>query len=161
MTTSEFKDCLEKYYQTEVFGEGFFGRAMIKFSEPEHRYKVACLLQLETETKARLRPAILELSGSIVEDEESRQTGRELADSISTGNWSEFVSELCDVGEPLLQSQRETAVSAPETYRELAESMAIHGEAIQYFAESEVAGEGENSIDGVVAQLKFPLPPPP
>ena len=109
MTTSEFKDCLVKYFQTEVLGEAFFEALLMKFSEPIHRHKIASLLQHETETKARLRPAILELGGSVEEEEQSRQTGREMAEPIANDNWQEFVSFLRDLGEPLLQRQREIA----------------------------------------------------
>ena len=125
MTTDEFKACIVTYYQTEVLGEALFESLITKFQEPDHRYKIGSLLQLETETKARLRPTLLELGGSVEEAEESRHTGRELADSISAGNWQEFVAALNEAGEPLLQRQREVAASAPPIYRELAESMLI------------------------------------
>jgi hypothetical protein len=160
MTTDEFKACLVTYYQTEVFGEAFFESLIKKFEEPDHRYKIGCLLQLETETKARLRPTMLELGASVEEEEQSRQTGREIADSISSGNWQEFIAALNEAGEPLLQRQREVAASAPAIFRELAESMLIHGESFQHFTDREAAGDAAHSIDKVVEQLKFPLPAP-
>ena len=67
MTLEEFRDCLLDYYQTEVRGEAFFGAMLGKFDNPHHLYKIGSLLQLETETKARLRPTILELGGSVEE----------------------------------------------------------------------------------------------
>lgn len=79
MTTDEFRDCLVDYYQTEVLGEAFFEALVGAFSDPDHAYKIGSLLQLETETKARLRPAIVQLGGSVEELEQSRQIGRELA----------------------------------------------------------------------------------
>ena len=63
MTTDEFKACIVTYYQTEVLGEALFESLITKFQEPDHRYKIGSLLQLETETKARLRPTLLELGG--------------------------------------------------------------------------------------------------
>ena len=60
MTTDEFKACIVTYYQTEVLGEALFESLITKFQEPDYRYKIGSLLQLETETKARLRPAMLE-----------------------------------------------------------------------------------------------------
>ena len=160
MTTDEFRDCLVDYYQTEVLGEAFFEALIGTFSDPDHAYKIGSLLQLETETKARLRPAIVQLGGSVEELEQSRQTGRELADSIAGGDWKEFVSVLNSAGEPLLNRQREVAETAPSAYRELAESMRVHGESIQNFTEAELAGEESHSIDEVVEQLKFPLQRP-
>ena len=160
MTTEEFRDCLVDYYQTEVFGEAFFEALLESFPDPDHAYKLGSLLQLETETKARLRPAILQLGGSVEELEQSREAGRELAKSISSGDWKEFVSALNSAGEPLLKRQREVAETAPPPYRDLAESMRVHGESIQNFSEAELAGEQSRSIDEVVGQLKFPLQRP-
>jgi len=133
---------------------------LTKFEDPDHLYKVGSILQLETETKARLRPAILELGGSVEELERSREAGRNRAASISVGNWEEFVALLNKVGQPLTNRQREVSEIAPPPYRELALSMKVHGESIQNFTERELAGERAHSIDEVVAQLKFPLQRP-
>ena len=157
MTIEEFRDCLVGYYQTEVRGEAFFGALLTKFEDPDHLYKIGSLLQLETETKARLRPAILELGGSVEELESSREAGRDRAASISVGNWEEFVALLNKVGQPLTNRQREVSEIAPLPYRELAVSMKVHGESIQSFTERELAGAGSHSIAEVVAQLQFPL----
>ena len=157
MTIEEFRDCLLDYYQTEVRGEAFFGSALAKFDEPDHRYKIGSLLQLETETKARLRPTILELGGSVEEFESSRAAGQSRAASLTPRNWEEFVVVLNKVGEPLTNRQREVSEIAPPPYRELALSMKVHGESIQEFTERELAGDRAHSIDGVVSQLRFPL----
>ena len=157
MTIEEFRDCLLDYYQTEVRGEAFFGSALAKFDEPDHRYKIGSLLQLETETKARLRPTILELGGSVEEFESSRAAGQSRAASLTPRNWEEFVVVLNKVGEPLTNRQREVSEIAPPPYRELARSMKVHGESIQEFTERELAGDRAHSIDGVVSQLRFPL----
>ncbi len=160
MTTDEFRDCLVEYYQGEVLGEAFCEALIEKFHDPEQLYKIGSFLQLETETKARLRPTILGLGGSVEESEQSRQSGRELADSIADGNWKVFVSVLSSAGEPLLARQREVAGTAPSAYRDLAQSMRVHGESIQNFAERELAGEAAHSVNEIVQQLKFPLQHP-
>jgi len=157
MTIDEFRDCLLDYYQTEVRGEAFFAATLSKFDAPDHAYKLGSLLQLETETKARLRPTILELGGSVEELESSRLAGRSRAASISAGDWEGFVRVLNKVGEPLTNRQREVSEIAPQPYRELALSMKIHGESIQDFTDRELAGDSAHSIDSVVLQLKFPL----
>jgi len=38
--------------------------------------------------------------------------------------------------------------------------MVVHETAIRTFAERELAGDGENSLNDVIAQLKYPLTPP-
>jgi len=157
MTIDEFRDCLLDYYQTEVRGEAFFAATLSKFDAPDHAYKLGSLLQLETETKARLRPTILELGGSVEELESSRSAGLSRAASISAGDWEGFVRVLNKVGESLTNRQREVSEIAPQPYRELALSMKIHGESIQDFTDRELAGDSAHSIDSVVLQLKFPL----
>ena len=157
MTDDEFRECLEEYYQGEVLGEAFFEAALRKFEQEEQQYKICSLLQLETETKARLRPYIIALGGSVEELDSSREAGRELAKSLSEENWTEFLLTLNQAGEPLTERQREVAKIAPKQFRELADSMRIHGESIQSFSEKELAGDGMNSITDVVAQLRFPL----
>lgn len=157
MTEDEFRECLEEYYQGEVLGEAFLGAALSKFEQEECRYKICSLLQLETETKARLRPYIITLGGSVEELDSSRKAGRELAESLPEADWREFVSTLNQAGEPLTERQREVANIAPNPFRELADSMRVHGESIQRFSELELAGDGMNSITDVVAQLRFPL----
>jgi len=160
MTKDEFRDCLVEYYQGEVLGEAFCVALMQNYQSPDHLYKIGSFLQLETETKARLRPTILKLGGSVEESEDSRQTGRELANTITRGDWPDFLSVLKNAGEPLLKRQREVAKTAPSAYRELAQSMRVHGESIQNFAELELAGEKDHSVDEIVQQLKFPLQRP-
>ena len=141
-------------------GEGFFEALLGMFEDPDHLYKIATLLQLETETKARLRPAILQLGGTVEQTEDARQIGRDLAADIASDDWGGFVAALNSAGEPLVTRQREVANIAPAAHRELAESMRIHGESIENFTEREMAGEVENSIEDVVQQLKFPLERP-
>jgi hypothetical protein len=160
VTKDEFRDCLVEYYQSEVLGEAFFEAALQKFVKPDHRYKIGNLLQLETETKARLRPTILELGGSVEELDSSRETGHKLAESLTEGNWSEFVVTLNQAGEPLTNRQREVAEIAPAPFLELANSMRVHGESIQNFTALELAGNEANSLNEVIDQLKFPLKRP-
>ncbi len=157
MTENEFVECLREYYQGEVLGEAFFEAVLHDFDNPDYRYKICNLLQLETETKARLRPHLLELEASVQELESSREAGRELAKSFARGDWEEFISRLNEAGEPLTNRQREVAQIAPHQFRELADSMRVHGEAIQRFCELELAGDGANSIRDVVAQLNYPV----
>ena len=159
MTENEFVECLEEYYQGEVLGEAFFEAALRDFDKPDYRYKVCNLLQLETETKARLRAHLLKLDGPVEELESSRAAGRELATSFARGDWNAFIARLNEAGEPLTNRQREVAQIAPHRFRELADSMRVHGESIQRFCELELSGDGENSIRDVVAQLNYPVRP--
>ena len=61
MSLAEFKKGLSEEYQGELVGEVFFSELTKHFESWQHQYKLATLLQLETETAARLRPTALEL----------------------------------------------------------------------------------------------------
>ena len=57
MSNEAFIQGLNELYQGEVLGEVLFNRMLELF--PEHRYEVSIMFQLETETKARLRPTLM------------------------------------------------------------------------------------------------------
>ena len=70
-------------YQGEIIGEVLFNRMLAFYDDPLQRYKVSVMLQLETETKARLRPVIMRLGLDPAESEESRRAGHKFAESLA------------------------------------------------------------------------------
>lgn len=160
MASDDFKQGLMELYQGEVIGEVVLNRMLAYFDDPVARYKVAVMLQLETETKARLRPALLDLGLDPTEQEESRRLGHEMADSLSGMSWAEAMAGLCEGVKPYVERYREIAAAAPASHREIAESMVVHEQSLCRCAELEANGDSEHSLDDIVAQLIFPLPPP-
>ena len=79
MTNDVFKQGLVELYQGEVLGEVLFDQMLPYFIEPDKQYKIAVMLQLETETKARLRPAMMQLGLDLGEQSESRKIGLDMA----------------------------------------------------------------------------------
>ena len=53
-----FPACLREMYTGEVFGEAFAHELMLVAKNDREHYHFAVLLQLKTETKARLRPVL-------------------------------------------------------------------------------------------------------
>ena len=157
MSLVEFKKGLSEEYQGEVIGEVFFGGLLERFDSPEHRYKLATLLQLETETKARLRPAALELGVELAEFDESRKLGHDFIKSCDGMDWKAMMTHLATVVEPYVKRYSDIAEIAPPEYKEVADSMVVHERSIQTFARREASGETEHSLDDVIKQLKFPL----
>lgn len=160
MTDESFASQLTEMYQGEVIGEVLFDRLLETCSDPAQRYKVATMLQLETETKARLRPALLELGADITEQAESRRLGGEFADSLAGQDWAGMMTTLRDTIRPYLERYETIAAGAPDAWRPLAESMVVHEAALYEFAEKELAGDTQSSVEAIVAQLEFPLPAP-
>lgn len=158
--SANFRDDLQDLYQGEIIGEALFDRMLDFYDEPVKRYKVALLLQLETETKARLRPALLELGAGVRELEASREAGLTMATSLADKPWTDAMAALHEALLPYVERYTAIAAQAPARYRELAESMVRHESSLLRFAECESAGDTANSTGDIIAQLQYPLPVP-
>ena len=157
MSLAEFKKGLSEQYQGEVIGEVFFCGLLERFDSPQHQYKLANLLQLETEAKARLRPAVFELGVDILELDESRKLAHDFLKSCDGMDWKAMNSHLATICEPFLKRYTEYAEIAPPEYKDVADSMVVHERSIITFASLEVSGDMEHSLNDVIKQLKFPL----
>lgn len=123
------------------------------------RYKWASCLQLETETKARLRPLIAGL-GLEVSQPDMAPRAAALAATYADKSWTRHMEELAGFTDGFLVKFRDLADAAPPQERETVASMVVHEIALNDFAKLELAGEGDRSIDDVVALLQWPLPKP-
>jgi hypothetical protein len=160
MADEAFMEGLNELYQGEVVGEVIFNRMLASFNEPEQRYKIAVMLQLETETKARLRPTLMQVGLDISERNESRQAGQAVADSIEGKDWKGALSALQETVKPYVDRYKQIAAAAPPEYRAVAESMAIHEQSLYEFIELELAGDSERALAELIAQLHNVLPAP-
>jgi hypothetical protein len=160
MSNETFIRGLNELYQGEVIGEVILNRLLSLFSEPEIRYKIAVMLQLETETKARLRPTLMQLNMDIAERDEIRQTGLDIVKSMEVKNWRDTMSVLFELVEPAVERYRNIAIDAPLEYRAVAESMVVHEKSLLDFIEQELAGEGDSAVLKIIAQLNN-VPPKP
>lgn len=158
MSLKEFKIGLVEMYQGEVIGEVLVYRMLEHFNSSEQLYKLGTILQLETETKARLRPAIMQLGLDLIELDDSRDKGNEFFRTFEGMNWQAAMSHLATVAKPFVQRYRQIAQLAPAEYKQLANSMVVHEQSIVDAAELEAVGDGDHSMDNIVKQLVFPLP---
>lgn len=158
--SASFRDDLQDLYQGEIIGEALFNRMLDFYDDPVHRHKVALMLQLESETKARLRPAMLELGIDMRELDASREAGLTMAASLADKPWPEAMAMLHEALLPFVERYTAIAAQAPARYRELAQSMVRHETSLLRFAACEAAGESANSSVDIEAQLQYPLPAP-
>ncbi len=157
MSLAEFKEGLAEMYHGERAGEVFCCGLLERFDSPQHQYKLATLLQLETEAKARLRPAAWELGVDLVELDESRKMGHDLLKGCEGMDWKGLMTHLETLVEPYLKRYSEIAEIAPPEYKDVADSMVVHVASERTFARLEVSGDTEHSLDDVIKQLMFPL----
>ena len=155
MTTEEFKAALVEYYHGEIMGEAVMEQMLKHFLEPEQHRRLAVLLQLETETKARLRPEMLAMGLKLDEEDIPREQGLAAAAALKDLTWKQAMGAMCEQLPPVVEHYRDLAERAPAPYRELAESMYVHEKSLLDFATMELKGDSIHSIDPVAAQLHF------
>lgn len=158
MSIEQFKKDLMELYQGEIVGELFSEQLLHRFTEPHQQLKIATILQLETETKARLRPAMVALGLPLTTAEVTRVEANGIIDVFkSLNDWDEMIGVMCQQLPLALERYQQIADNAPEQYRELAVSMVTHEQALLDFATMEAIGERDKSIAGLAAQLHFKL----
>jgi hypothetical protein len=160
VASNEFKMGLSEMYQGETAGEIIVCRWLERFDTADQRYKLGSLLQLETEAKARLRPAVMALGLDLSELDDAQKLAEKFHRASAGMDWQAFVAHLATAVEPYVRRFREIAEIAPPEYKDLADSMVVHELSWQRFARLEIAGDIDRSIDDVVKQLIHPLPKP-
>ena len=149
----------EFFYQGEVLGEAFFGRCIELETDPMRRYKWANLQQLETETKAQLRPFLMRLGLSLVQSDVSGQVA-EFTKGFEAKSWPQLMEEIAGVTDFYLGKFREIEAAAPAAERDMARAMVAHEAALNNFAKKELAGDSQNSLTEVTRQLQWPIVAP-
>ena len=151
---------VSELYQGEVLGEALFSRLAELAGSPEHRYKLATMLQLESETKVRLRPFLSRLELSVVESEEHRLEGRRMAEDLAALGWQGFIHRFHSQIQQYIDRYEYILSLGPESDRPILMSMVSHERALLSFLSAELDGDTQNSIAAVLEQLAFPLTPP-
>jgi len=157
MTTAEYPDCLRELIESEIFGEAVSLALLEVAKNDRDRYHFATLLQLETETKARLRPMLYKHGVSLSEEVPLEQV-EEVVQGYLAGTWQEFAAANKAVVEVFLSRFYEIAAAGPEEDRDMLESMIRHETAILRWFDMEARGDPEGSLDDIIAELQYPLP---
>jgi hypothetical protein len=160
MNRTEYLAAVNEFmYQGEVLGEAVLGRWLQLENDPVRRYKWATLQQLETETKARLRPFMMRLGLSVVENDVSDRVA-EFSKGFADKSWSELMGLMVEVTDSYVTKFREIEAAAPDSEREVARSMVVHETALNEFAKRELTGDAENSLADVIGLLQWPMARP-
>jgi hypothetical protein len=159
MTDTAYPQCVAELYRSEVLGEAVFLALWSRAKSEEQRYKFATLLQLETETKARLRP-LLAKYGLGFDGEDASAPAASAAADFEAGGWSSFVEGTLNVVHYFVGRFEQIERLGPAEDAEILHSMVVHERAIQDFLEAERDGRPEGSLRSVIALLQYPLPNP-
>jgi hypothetical protein len=152
---------LQEFYQGEILGEAMFDAMLPDLEDGQQRYKVGLLLQLESETKVRLRPAVAAAGLPLQEDPRMRPDGEKFARDLRSASWAGKMQALHDaVAGHYVPHYRKLAALMPPELREVGDSMVEHEEALAEMAWRELNGQGHRSDEPLLRLLSFGLSPP-
>jgi hypothetical protein len=158
MAEIDYPACLRELYESEIFGEALTLALIAVSKDDRERYHNGTLLQLETETKARLRPLLYKYGISLSEEADLSPVPQLVASYEGT-TWREFMGITIPVVQQYLARFKQIAEAGPDEDQNYLQSMIRHEASILRWMEMEAKGETEGSLDAIIEQLQFPLPP--
>ncbi len=154
-----YPGCTRVLYESEILGEKLFLALVDQSRDDRDRYHFSTLLQLESETKVRLRPLLYKHGVSL--DETVDPSLIELAiGAYRDSSWKEFMALNVPVIEDFLAQFEVIAEIGDESDKEVLVSMVRHESSILKWATMERDGNAKGSLDDVIAQLAYPMPAP-
>ena len=157
MPQVDYPACLRDLIESEIFGEAV-SLALLEVAKNERdRYHFSTLLQLETETKARLRPLLYKHDVPLTEVAPLEQVN-EVVQGYLASSWEDFAAANKEVVQNFLERFRQIAEAGPAEDREILQSMIRHESAILRWFDMESRGETDGSLDAIIAELQYPIP---
>ena len=157
MSNLAYPACIRTLYDSEIFGEAVFRALGEVAKSPREKYMFGTLLQLETETKARLRPFLFKHGLTLSETVDVEVVGGVVA-GYTAHPWLAFAGGTIPVIQDFFAQFKAIAEVGPEEDQQVLQSMIHHEAAILKWLTMESVGSTEGSLDDVIAQLQYPLP---
>jgi hypothetical protein len=146
MSDTEYASLLLDAYKGELFGEALFGAYGARQPDPERKAKLGVLERIEADTACRLR-RLVDAAGIEFTDADTASTceqGREVGESAI--EWDTFVRGLHDALPSFLANFVRLRTLAADTRDPALVALVAHEQAINAFAELELAGEAACSL---------------
>lgn len=153
MTTdsSEYRDGILQAWQGEQWGKAFFDQLAERTVDAGHRAKWQVLGQLEEATGNALTPLV---GDSAEPDPEGyRQVDTAVA-AYSKLPWAEAMEQMMTLLDPVIERLERLLAMAPAEDREAVQILVDHELALKRFAERELAGDPETSLEPVRAVIE-------
>lgn len=148
---------LIELYQGEVLGEALFDALLPMAETDDQRMKLAMMVQLETETKARLRPILLKAGIDIAESAVMRAQGQAMAASLRDMSWRQKMGAVhAQLSGSFVPRYHEIACLFDGT-NDAAWSMIAHEEALTEFVRLEADGKTDQSAAVIKPHLNWPI----
>jgi hypothetical protein len=151
--TDDYRTGLQTLYDGEVMGERLLlalHPAARTAREAEH---FAAILQLETETKARLRPLLLKYGMSLAETADLGGIPARLA-GFASQSWRDYTAATASRLAGVLGHYEAIAALGPPEDQPILQAVVRHEAALLDWARAE--GETDQSLAAIVALLCFP-----
>jgi len=156
MNGEDYLHTLEEFFQGEVTGEAMFHALAEALEDPEHRYQMRVLEQLERETKELLREKLKRLGAETTESSAAREIGISQAKALSSMPWSKFTHIFRREVAKFVGRFEEVERSGPSEDAKLLAAVTAHERALLSYSERELAGTA-GVLEPVMALLKVVL----
>lgn len=154
---TEYDDLLLEAYRGEAFGATFFGAMADGPHGAEHQVALRALARVEAQTAGRLRPLVIdaELDGAT---DEAEQQGVELAGAVAGQTWSAFLETLRGALPSFLGKFLRLQTVDDGRHAAVLADLVAHEQAVDRFAELELAGDPDAALAVLEAHLATPQP---
>lgn len=176
MHTSAYRRQVLEAYHGEVMGEALFsalldntppsnasdGTSPDGFAARDHAFQrqlLATMLQLEGETKLRLRALVHRMGLPVTEPEAARASGRQWGINLATTHRDDWAAALLPQLAPYVAAYRELQAAAPAQDRAVLGFLACHEHTLHAALSAWQQGRHASALQTLNALLTFPLPP--
>ena len=161
MASRIFKECLLDIYHSEQAGEVTFEALLQSAASENERFILGSFLQMETEAKALMRPTLMRLGLSILDDPDAQAKGSVGVSELNDLPWTERFDVMAKVTKARFLPKYEELVSLIDGHEDsaahqLATFLGEHERAIVLAFEN-VASGAPDPISPVNSLLQFPL----
>lgn len=153
--TAAYLAGLQRLFDGEVMGERLLLALHADARSPREAEHFAAILQLETETKARLRPLLLKYGMSLAETADLEGIPARLA-AYAHQSWRDYAAASASRLAPILRDYEIIAALGPPEDQPILQAVVRHEAALLEWARAEAASETDQSLAGIVALLCFP-----
>ncbi len=150
-----YRSGLQALYDGEVMGERLLLALHAAARTPRQARHFAAILQLETETKARLRPLLLRQGMSLAETADLGGVPGRVEDYRRL-DWRAWTAASAERLAPIVVRYTAIAALGPAADQSELAAVVAHEAALLRWAEMEAGGETEASLDAILALLRFP-----
>jgi hypothetical protein len=151
----DYRAGLQVLYDGEVMGERLSLALYAAARTPQAAEHFAAILQLETETKARLRPLLLKYGMNLAEAADLSGIPARLA-GYADQTWRDYTAATASRLTRVLRDYEAIAALGPPEDQPILQAVVAHEAALLEWARAEAAGETDQSLAAITGLLCFP-----